>query len=38
MFVGSKGIFLKNGGQVLLYQYTRKETEIIQITIGVLVY
>jgi len=30
--------FLKNGGQPLLYQYTKKETEITQITIEVLVY
>jgi hypothetical protein len=26
MFVGSTGIFLKNGGQLSLYQYTKKET------------
>jgi hypothetical protein len=38
MFVGITGTFLKNGGQLLLYQYTKKETEIIQITIEVLVY
>ena len=30
--------FLKNGGQPLLYQYTKKEIEIIQITIEVLAY
>ena len=30
--------FLKSGGQLLLYQYTKKETEITQITIEVLVY
>jgi hypothetical protein len=38
MFVGFTGTFLKNGGQRLLYQYTKKETEITQITIEILVY
>jgi len=37
MFFGFTGTFLKNG-QLLLYHYTKKETEIIQITIEVLVY
>jgi len=32
MFVGSTETFQKNGGQPLLYQYIKKETEIIQIT------
>ena len=31
MFVGFMGTFLRNGGQLLLYQYTKKETEITQI-------
>jgi len=38
MFVGFMGTFLRNEGQLLLYQYTKKETEIIQITIEVLAY
>jgi len=38
MFAGFTETFLKNGGQPLLYQYTKQETEITQITIGVLVY
>jgi hypothetical protein len=38
MFVGFMETFLKNGGQPLLYQYTKKEIEIIQITIEALVY
>jgi hypothetical protein len=38
MFVGFTGAFLNNGGQPFLYQYTKKKTEIIQITIDVLVY
>jgi hypothetical protein len=38
MFVGFMGTFLKNEGQPLLYQYTKKETEIIQKTKEVLVY
>jgi len=38
MFAGFTETFLKNGGQLLLYQYTKKETEITQITIEVLVY
>jgi hypothetical protein len=38
MFAGFTGTFLKNGGQPLLYQYTKKKIEIIQITIEVLVY
>jgi len=38
MFVGFTGTYLKNGGQLLLYQHTKKETEIIQITIEVLGY
>jgi len=37
MFAGFKETFLKNGGQPLLYQYTKKETEITHITIEVLV-
>ena len=35
MFAGFTETFLKNGGQPLLYQYTKKEIEIIQITIEV---
>jgi hypothetical protein len=38
MFAGFAETFLKNGGQPLLYQYTKKETEITQMTIEVLVY
>jgi len=38
MFDGFTGTFMKNGGQILLYQYTKKETEIIQITTEVSVY
>jgi len=38
MFAGFTETFLKNGGQPLLYQYTKKETEITQITTEVLVY
>ena len=38
MFAEFTETFLKNGGQPLLYQYTKKETEITQITIDVLVY
>jgi len=38
MFAGFMEAFLKNGGQLLLYQYTKKETEVTQITIEVLVY
>ena len=38
MFAGIMETFLKNGGKPLLYQYTKKETEITQITIEVLVY
>jgi len=38
MFIGFMGTFLRNGGQPLLYQYTKKETEIIQITVEVLAY
>jgi hypothetical protein len=38
MFAGFVGTFLKNGGQPLLYQYTKKEIEIIHITIEVLLY
>ena len=38
MFAVFTETFLKNGGQPLLYQYTKKETEITQITIEVLVY
>ena len=30
--------FLKNGGQPLLHQYTKKEIEMIQVTIKVLAY
>jgi hypothetical protein len=38
MFAGFTGTSLKNGGQPLLYQYTKKEVDIIQITIEVSVY
>jgi len=38
MFAGFTETFLKNGGQLLLYQYTKKETGIIRITIEVLAY
>jgi len=38
MFAGFTETFLKNRGQPLLYQYTKKETEITQITIEVLIY
>jgi hypothetical protein len=31
LFAGFTETFLKNGGQPLLYQYTKKETEIAQI-------
>jgi hypothetical protein len=38
MYVGFTETFLKNGVQLLLYQYTKKEIEIIQVTIEALVY
>jgi len=38
MFAGFRETFLKNGVQPLLYKYTKKETEITQVTIEVLVY
>ena len=38
MFAGFTETFVKNGGQPFLYQYTKKETEITQITIELLVY
>ena len=38
MFAGFTETFLKNGGQPLLYQYIKKETETTQIAIEVLVY
>jgi hypothetical protein len=38
MFVGFTETSLKDGGQPLLYQYTKKEIEINQITIEALVY
>jgi hypothetical protein len=38
MFAGFTGTFGKNGGQSFLHQYTKKEIEIIHITIEVLVY
>ena len=36
MSVGFMGTSPKNGGQLLLYQYTKKETEIIQRVISLL--
>jgi len=38
MFAGFMGTFLKNVEQPLLYQYTKKEIEIIQITVEAVVY
>ena len=38
MFAGFTETFLNNGGQLLLYQYTKKEREITQISTEVLVY
>jgi len=38
MFVGSTETFPKSEGQPLLYQYIKKETQIIQITIEASVY
>jgi len=38
MSVGFMGTSPTNGGQPLLYQYTKNETEIIQITIEALAY
>jgi len=38
MFVGSTETLPKSGRQPLLYQYIKKETEIIQITIEASVY
>ena len=36
MFAGFTETFLKNGGQPLLYQYTKKKTKIIQVTTRVI--